>query len=65
MFKDCNVAEMFVVSHTKSSYGVWHGLGPVVRDKLIKGINKPGNMFILLPDKTTAKQVVKQMDFLV
>lgn len=65
MFKDCNVAEMFFVSHTKSSCGVWHGLGPVVRDKLIKSINKSGNMFTLLPDKTTAKQIVKQMDFLV
>ena len=36
-----------------------HGLGLVVRDELIKYINKPENMFTLLLDETTAKLVVK------
>ena len=37
----------------------------MVRDKLVKGINKSGNTFTSLLDETTTKQVVKQMDFLV
>ena len=36
MFSGCNVAEKFVVGHTKASYSVRHGLGPEVRDELTK-----------------------------
>ena len=64
MFPGSDVAEKFDVGHTKASYSVRHGLGPVVLNELVKDINTSGNMVTLMLDETT-KQVVKQMDFLV
>ena len=65
MFPGSNVAEKFGVGHTKASYSVRHGRGPVVLNELVKDINTSGNMVTLMLDETTTKQVVKQMDFLV
>ena len=64
MVKGCNVTETFGVGHTKKSYYVGHGLGPIVRDELIKDINISGNMFTILLDETTTTKFVTQMDFL-
>ena len=48
----------------KESYYVGHGLGPIVRDELIKDINISGNMFTILLDETTTTKFATQMDFL-
>ena len=52
------------MGHTKTSYMVRYGLGPVVQKELLKDINTE-NLLTLLLDETTTKQVVKQMDFLI
>ena len=65
MFQGSTTAEKFGVGHTKASYSVRHALGPIVRELLVKDINDSGNLFTLMLDETTTKQVVKQMDFLV
>jgi len=65
MFLDCNVAEKFGVGHTKASYSVRHGLGPVIHDELAKDINLSSNMRTLEMDETTAEHVIKEMDILI
>ena len=47
------------MGHTKTSYMVRYGLGPVVQKELLKDINTSENLLTLLLDETTTKQVVK------
>ena len=47
-----------------ATYVVRHVLGPVVQNELIKDANTSENIYTLLLDEITTKQVVKQMDFL-
>ena len=48
----------FSMGHTKTSYVVRYGLGPVAQKELVKDINTE-NLLTLLLDETTTKQVVK------
>ena len=57
--------EKFAIGHTKMSYVVRHGLGPVVLEEISKDINASVGCITLLLDETTTAQVKKQCDFLI
>ena len=44
------------MGHTKVSYLMRHGVGPVVQKELVKDINTSENLCTLLLDKTITKQ---------
>ena len=62
MFSNPETLETFLMSKTKLSYVIGHGIGPVFKEELISDVRASQSPFSLQYDETTRCQVKKQME---
>ena len=65
MFGGYPVAAQFSMGHTRASYVMRHGFGPVVQKELVKETNTSENWYTLFLGETITKQLAKQINFFI
>ena len=64
MFPDSAIANSFTMSRQKASYNIQDGIGPLLKENIVKDVCNSSACFTLMFDETTTSQEQKQMDLL-
>ena len=64
MFPDSAIANSFTMSRQKASYNIQDGIGPLLKENIVKDVSDSSACFTLMFDETTTLQEQKQMDLL-